>query len=261
MWFIHNFHDERNLKNIKKFELEKLPNKRVKDIVVNSLPQICHKYTENMCFSTKCPYLHVCSLTTQGKSCSCNLSHDLVNADVHNKAILEQFDLVPEASKLEIALCNILVPQQQRNLNDNKVSVDHPFSSKSNLSLQNVQASPAPLPLAPQKESAVKSSVKKTRKKTCRKKKQLGAQTTERDATEDIEGNLISFSDDDWNDVTDPVDTCFLSNYELLSQMHDVPFPGPEDQHGKQGVLGASSQMAQCGFPAQAASEIQKLQR
>lgn len=257
----HNFHDERNLKNIKKFELEKLPNKRVKDIVVNSLPQICHKYTENMCFSTTCPYLHVCSLTAQGKSCSCNLSHDLVNADVHNKAILEQFDLVPEASKLEIVLCNILVPQQQRNLNDNKVSVDHSFSSKSNLSLQNVQASPAPLPLAPQKESAVKSSVKKTRKKTRRKKKQLGAQTTERDATEDIEGNLISFSDDDWNDVTDPVDNCFLSNYELLSQMHDVPFPGPEDQHGKQGVLGASSQMAQCGFPAQVASEIQKLQR
>ena len=220
--FSHNFHDECNLKKVKKFELEKQPNKRVKDIVVNSLPQICLKYTENMCFSTKCPYLHVCSLTAQGKSCSCNLWHDLVNADVHNMAILEQFDLVPQVSKLEIVLCNILIPQQQRNLNDNKVSVDCPFSSKSHLSLQNIQASPAPLPLAPQVQSAVKSSVKKARKRTRRKKKLIGAQTTETDANEDIEGNLISFSDDDLDDVNDPVDTCFLSNYELLSQVDDI---------------------------------------
>ena len=108
----HNFFDKANEEKMKILGLEKHTNENVKDIVVWSLPQVCQLYLRGECTSDECLYLHVCTQAVQGSTCSCTLSHNLI--DPHNKRILKQFDLVPHQSmSTEFIRCSILFPKEQ----------------------------------------------------------------------------------------------------------------------------------------------------
>ncbi|XP_068723246.1 uncharacterized protein [Montipora capricornis] len=106
----HDFFDNENRVKTQQLGIDKYPNTLVKKIVGRSLPQVCQLYLRGGCNSNKCFRLHVCFMAVQGSHCGCTLSHSLVNN--HNRAILNQFDLVPHPSfPIEFVRCSVLVPQ------------------------------------------------------------------------------------------------------------------------------------------------------
>ena len=119
----HDFHDEGNIKKVEKLGFAKHASGTIRNFAANTFPQVCLKYLDNKCFSKGCPYLHICShpiVSWQGNpfACNCGLSHDI--QDDHNLGILKQFKLVPQPSKTNIVLCNILIPKKQRSFEDDK---------------------------------------------------------------------------------------------------------------------------------------------
>ncbi|XP_015779743.1 PREDICTED: uncharacterized protein LOC107357618 [Acropora digitifera] len=116
----HDFHDEGNMKLLLGLGLEKHSSGTIKKVVANSLPQVCLNYLNNECLSACCPYLHICGLAAQGNPCSCKLSHELANG--HNMQILQQYELVPQPSKLSILYSNILIPKKQ-NIFDESMTI------------------------------------------------------------------------------------------------------------------------------------------
>ncbi|XP_068723507.1 uncharacterized protein [Montipora capricornis] len=157
----HDLHDEGNIKKVQMLGLEKHPRGTIKNIVANSLPQVCLSYLENECFSTGCPYLHICRLAAQG-------THELTNADPHNMKILKQFELVPQPSNLNVVHCNILIPKQQRRFNEDKPNVGFVLSSPSRTSNMKSVSDIQPLmslPCGDEMQGNIETSTKKKNKK------------------------------------------------------------------------------------------------
>ncbi|XP_068723460.1 uncharacterized protein [Montipora capricornis] len=285
----HDFHDEGNIKKIQILGLEKNPDETIKNIVANSLPQVCLRYLKGECFSTGCPYLHICSFTARGISCNCKLSHELASADPHNIKILKQFELVPQPSKLHVVYHNILIPKHQKRFDENQANASSWLSTPSRTSNMKSVSDLSPhmsLPHGHEMQGNIETSTKKknkkgekkwprkrNKKKTCHDKQIGGLRDSctneegleenssdsvsdnedvekpdmyatskftweldftgnkdcskkdpipERHVSAPIEKNLISLSDDDWQDVNDPIDSPFFSNYELLSQVDEM---------------------------------------
>ncbi|XP_068694769.1 protein mono-ADP-ribosyltransferase PARP12-like [Montipora foliosa] len=169
----HDFLDEGNIKKVQMLGLEKRPRGMIKNIVASSLPQVCLSYLKNECFSTGCPYLHICSFAAQGMSCNCNLSHELANADPHNMNILMQFELVPQPSKLSLVYCNILIPQQQKKFIEDKPNKGFLLSSPSRTSNMKSVSDIQPLmslPCGDEMRGNIETSTKKKKKKGERKR-------------------------------------------------------------------------------------------
>ena len=115
----HDFFDNENRVKTQQLGIDKYPNRLVKKIVGWSLPQVCQLYLRGGCNSNKCFRLHLCSMAVQGSHCGCSLSHSLVNN--HNRAILNQFDLVPHPSlPIEFVRCSVLVPKDPQILGNAK---------------------------------------------------------------------------------------------------------------------------------------------
>ena len=106
----HDFFDADNEAKTKEEGFEVHASGTVRKIVYWSLPHVCPMYLSNGCNAVRCSFLHVCANAAQGSPCQCVLSHDLV--DVHNKAVLQRYGLVPSKTlRMEIVHCNILIPK------------------------------------------------------------------------------------------------------------------------------------------------------
>lgn len=115
----HDFHDEDNKGKIAELGFDKKSSANLRSIVAGSLPQVCLSYLQGECVTVNCPYLHICRSQIQATSCECSLSHAFT--DPHNKIILEQFGFKPpRTSQIDVVRCNILVPKQQKPIEDNK---------------------------------------------------------------------------------------------------------------------------------------------
>ena len=179
----HDFHDGGNIKNVERLGLEKHPSGTVKNIVANSLPQVCLNYLKKECLSSSCPYLHICCPAAQGNPCSCDTSHELTCLDAHNIAILRKNQLVPQADKLNIVLSNILVPKQQKRFEEVKPSASSPLVPSSQTNPDKFGShipSLMTLPLKPDLQASEKSCQEKgKRQRTWKRqgqKKQQGEQ-------------------------------------------------------------------------------------
>ena len=199
----HDFHDEGNVKNVQKLGLEKIPNGALRNIVANSLPQVCLMYLNNKCLSESCPYLHICShpiLTAQGISweCNCSLSHDL--EDDHNMGILKQYELVPQPSKLNIVHCNILIPNKQKSFVADKTNLGSSLSPLPQTHLNKFGAEvPSLMSLqitqqnisGPQQQDSRKSSEKKKGKRQ-RTRKRNRKTNQQEEPTEESQGSCAN---------------------------------------------------------------------
>ena len=115
----HDFHNDDNKSKIAELGFEKKSSANLRSIVAGSLPQVCLSYLQGECGTVNCPYLHICRSQVQATPCECSLSHAFT--DPHNKIILEQFGFnPPRTSQIDVVRCNILVPKQQKPIEDNK---------------------------------------------------------------------------------------------------------------------------------------------
>ena len=226
----HDFHDDGNVKKVRKLEMEKLPGGTLRSIVANSLPQVCYMYLKNNCQSSCCPYLHICPVAVQGNSCCCGLSHDLT--DDHNTGILKQYDLAPEKTKFNIMQCNILIPKSKQQ----KIFEDKANSASSQVNL-NMMASPVPLMslptgqqheslLRPQSQGSSKSTEKKKRRKPRPRKKKSNQQREAAGESQHINADEMeeesSDSVSDNEDVQDKPDLYSCSKFAV-----DTSKPSP----------------------------------
>lgn len=244
----HDFHDEGNIKKVEKLGFAKHPSGTIRNIVANSLPQVCLKYLDNNCFSKGCPHLHICShpiVSWQGNpfACNCGLSHNVL--DDHNLRILRQYKLVPQPSKINIVLCNILIPKKQRSFEDDK---NNQGSSGFSL-LQTRQIKPGPqvpplmsLPLFQQNTSegqlpqdSRKGSEKKKGKRQRRRKKKTsqhgGLQVT---AESQSDGEESPDSDSDNEDIDEKPDLYPTSKFTLNPSEHEFTKGTGFQEHRKQ---------------------------
>lgn len=227
----HDFHDAGNIKNVERLGLEKHPSGTVKNIVANSLPQVCLNYLKNECFSSSCPYLHICCPAAQGNPCSCNTSHELTCLDAHNTAVLRKYELVPQAGKLNIVYSNILVPKQQKRFEEDKPSASSPL-------LPSLQTNPAKsgshipslmtLPLKPDLQASEKSHQKKDKRQRARKrqkqKKQQGEQKGEAEGLE--EDGSDSNSDNEDTEKPDLYSSSKFGSYPSKQESGEHQFSG-----------------------------------
>ena len=227
---LHDFHDDGNVKKVKKLEMEKHPSGTLRSIVANSLPQVCQMYLKNNCQSSCCPYLHICSVAIQGNPCRCGLSHDLT--DDHNTGILKQYDLAPEKTKFNIMQCNILIPKSKQQ----KIFEDKANSTSSQVNL-NMMGSPVPLMslsmaqqheygLGPQSPGSSKSPEKKkrqrprSRKKKTNQQREAAGESQHKNADDMEEESSDSVSDNE--DVQDKPDLYSGSKFAV-----DTNIPSP----------------------------------
>ena len=206
----HDFCDEGNIQNVQKLGLEKHPSGTVKNIVANSLPQVCLKYLKNECLSSSCPYLHICCPAAQGNSCTCSPTHDLRHLDAHNMGVLRQCELVPQPSKLNIVYCNILIPKQQRSFDVGKVNL---FSSSSSSQQSHLNKFGPEIPslmsmsIKPELQGAEKSSQNKrgkAKKRTRRRNRKTNLQGKQ--AGEGTQANTEDIEEDSSDSVSDNED-------------------------------------------------------
>ncbi|XP_078359754.1 uncharacterized protein LOC144644197 [Oculina patagonica] len=217
----HNFHDEGNIKKVKKLGLEKHPTGTVRYVVASSLPQVCLMYlTNNVCQSNYCPYLHICLSTDKQDQ----LSHD------HNMGILKQYDLTPEKTKPNIMWCNILIPGQQRSFEAGQTNLASTASPVPLMSLPTAQQHKNIL--GSQKQGSSKSSEKKKKRKPRQRKRkpnQQGEATGESQGSNanDIEEES-SDSVSDNEDVQDKPDLYSSSKFAVDPSKHSTN-PWQED--------------------------------
>lgn len=242
----HDFHDDGNVKKVKKLEIEKLPSGTLRNIVANNLPQVCLMYLKNNCQSSYCPYLHICPVAVQGHPCSCGLSHDL--ADDHNMGILKQYDLAPEKTKFNIMQGNILIPKQQ------KIFEDQADSASSQVNLNRI-GSPVPLMslstaqqheiiLGPQSQGSSKSSEKKKRRRPRQRKKktnqqgEAGGESQHTNADDIEEESSDSVSDNE--DVQDKPDLYSSSKFAVDTNKYS---PTSWQEHSTKNDIDATKSM------------------
>lgn len=231
----HDFHDEGNINKVEKLGFVKHPNGTIRNFAANSLPQVCLKYLDNKCFSKGCPHLHICShpiVSWQGNpfACNCGLSHNVL--DDHNLRILRQYKLVPQPSKTNIVLCNILIPKKQRGFEDDKNNLGTSLSSLRQTRLNKPAPQVPPLMSLPliqqttsdvqQQQDSKKGSEKKKRKRPKWRKKKTsehgGLQVT---AESQGDGEESPDSDSDNEDIDEKPDLYPTSKFTLNPSEHE----------------------------------------
>ena len=245
----HDFHDEGNIKKVEKLGFAKHPSGTIRNIVANSLPQVCPKYLDNKCFSKRCPFLHICShpivswQENHGLACDCGLSHNV--QDDHNLRILKQYKLVPQPSKTNIVLCNTLIPKKQRSFEDAKNNLGTCLSSLPQTHLNKPGPQVPPLMSLPfiqqntsdvqQQQDSRKGSEKKKRKRPkWRKKKtsQHGEQQITAESQDD--GEESPDSDSDNEDIEEKPDLYPTSKFTVNPNEHEFTRDSGFQDHGKQ---------------------------